>query len=107
MLTASDLLKNIANDQLKAVLSETTLSPEDILYHVTSAYLLAQREYNLSQEQEASPIYVSTITVGERQAPIVDAQNTIYEDVVMTLRFRKVLAAIKIVGISGPGKPII
>jgi hypothetical protein len=106
MLTISDILKNLANDELKEALAKTSLSPEDILYHIASAYLLAQREYNLNQEKEASPIYLSTITATDRQSPVIDSQ-VIYEDVTLTLRFRKVLEAVKIIGISGPGKPIL
>lgn len=108
MLTLVDLIQGIKNPELKASLSALRdVSPEMLLNEVIQAYLVAQKNHNVTENDQESPNYVNTIMKISKQPIRFDENKGIaYQDDVITVRLRSIFGVDQIVGIFEATKGI-
>jgi len=100
MLTITDVVQGVKNSEVKASLSVLKdISPEVLLDEVIRAYLIAQKNYNATQEEKENPNFLNTIMKIDKQPVALDEnQGVAYQDDVITLRLRNVFEVQQING---------
>jgi RNA binding exosome subunit len=100
MLKITDVVQGVKNPEVKASLSVLKdISPEVLLDEVIRAYLIAQKNYNATQEEEENPNFLNTIMRIDKQPVALDEnQGVAYQDDVITLRLRNVFGVQQING---------
>jgi RNA binding exosome subunit len=109
MLNLTDVLQGIKNPDTKASLSSLKdVSPEAILKDFIQAYLIAQRNHNLTQEQAENPSFLNTIVKIDKQPVVLDEnQGVVYQDDVITLRLRNVFNVERVAGFTETVKEVL
>jgi|GEM_PF-5027712 len=100
MLKITDVVQGVKNSEIKASLSALKdIAPEVLLDEVIRAYLVAQKNYNTTQEEEENPNFLNTIMKIDKQPVALDEnQGVAYQDDVITLRLRNVFGVQQITG---------
>lgn len=100
MLNLTDVVPGIKNPEIKASLSALKdVTPEALLNDVIRAYLAAQKNYNVVQEEEENPNFLNTIMKIDKQPVALDEnQGVAYQDDVITLRLRNIFGVERVAG---------
>lgn len=100
MLNLTDVVQGIKNPEIKASLSALKdVTPEALLNDVIRAYLAAQKNYNVVQEEEENPNFLNTIMKIDKQPVALDEnQGVAYQDDVITLRLRNIFGVERVAG---------
>lgn len=109
MLTLTDVLQAIKNPDTKNSLSSLKdVSPEALLKDLIQAYLTAQKNHNIAQEQAESPRFLNTIVSIDKQPVALDEnQGVAYQDDVITLRLRNVFNVEHVAGFTETVKGVL